>query len=465
LSTYLIPIEKLRSIYYDPNDAVSVVAFAKQLINETLRPHLSPEEIALSNTGKGDFGNLLEAGYFKVKNNNESRPDIPESGIEIKSGQVKVVRSTQDVLKERLKISMIDYMRGFEAQSLQESVLWPKLEKILLLLFRKDGSSLRIDEKCVFSDLLSWSQDDIKQMSEDWLHIRGMVMDGRANELSEGHTWYLGACTAGANAATLRDAPCGVRAKVRAFSLKTPYLNYKLGYTSNMRGPKVLLLPKTGQTLDEYILSNMSTFFGKPLDLVAASIGRAELSQSFAKNMRSKVARALLEEIAGRHTVDISTDFEQFRKAGVIEKAVALEKNGSLKECISFPAFKWKELNEEVNWEDSELYGLLTNKFFFTVYQKTSTTMPLLIGCFFWTMPLKDLELMRLLWLDTKEKIRIGRYDDFIKKSQHDVGHVRPHARDALDTNPTPQGGVQTKKSFWLNNDYIKEVITKELKL
>ena len=465
MSNYLIPIEELKAKCYDPNNAESVVSFAKQLLNESLRSRLSPEEIALSNTGKGDFGNLLEAGYFKVKNNNESRPDIPECGIEIKSGQVKIVRSTQDVLKERLKISMIDYMGGFEATNLQESLLWPKLEKILLLLFRKNGLSLRIDEKCVFSDLLSWTQDDIKQMSEDWLHIRHMVMDGKANELSEGHTWYLGACTAGANSTTLRDAPKGIRAKVRAFSLKTPYLNFKLGYSFNIRGPKALLLPKTGQTLDEYILSNMNTFFGKPLDQVASSIGRAELSESFAKNMRSKVARALLEEIAGKHTADISTDFEQFRKAGVIEKAIALERNGNLIECISFPAFKWKELDEEVNWEDSELYGLLTNKFFFTVYQKTSTTMPILIGCFFWTMPLKDLESMRQLWMDTKEKIRTGRYDDFIKKSQHDVGHVRPHAKNSLDTYPTPQGGAQSKKSFWLNNDYIKDIAVKALKL
>lgn len=351
MSNYTIPKEDLIASYYDPRDLESVRSYAKQLLKGTLRHYLSPIEIALASGGKGDFGNLLEAAYFKVKNNNEARPDIPESGIEIKSGQVKLVRGSREVIKERLKLSMIDYMKGFEASNLEESLLWPKLEKILLLLFRRDAIVLRIDEQCVFSDLLSWTLDDMKQMSEDWLHIKNMVSSGKANELSEGHTWYLGACTAGANSVTLRGAPGGIRAKVRAFSLKTPYLNFKLGYAKDFKGPKVLLKPDVGQTLDEYILTNISTFFDKPIDQVALSIGRSELSESFAKNMRSKVARALLEEITGRHTSDISTNFEQFRKAGVIEKAVALEKNGSLRECISFPAFKWVELDNEEEWK------------------------------------------------------------------------------------------------------------------
>ena len=135
-----------------------------------------------------------------------------------------------------------------------------KLEYLLLLLFRKDSQLLRIDEICVYSDLLKWNEDDIKQMSSDWLFIKNKVLNGNANELSEGDTWYLGACTAGANSATLRDAPMGIRAKVRAFSLKPAYLNFKLGYSPTAKGPKVILTPNAGQTLDEFILSNMRTY-------------------------------------------------------------------------------------------------------------------------------------------------------------------------------------------------------------
>lgn len=465
MSNYLIPLEKLIADYYDPRSVSSVVCYARQLLNDSLRNHLSQDELALLTSGKGDFGNLLERGYFKVKNNNQSRPDIVECGIEIKTGQVKVVNGSRDSLKERLKISMIDYMNGFNFESLEASTLWPKLDKILLMLFRKDPALLRIDEKCVFSDLLNWGCDDIKQMSEDWLHIKKMVVTGRANELSEGQTWYLGACTAGADSKKLRDAPGGIQVKNRAFSLKQSYLNSKLGFSTGRAQASVVLQPGPGQTLDDYILTNISTFFGKPIDQVAFSIGRSDLAQSFAKNMRSKVARALLEEITNRHTTDVSTNFDQFQKAGVIERAVALETNGTLKESISFPAFKWKDLDKESKWEDSELYGILTNKFLFTIFQKTSHSMPLLLGCFFWTMPRQDLECMRMLWLDTKRKVRRGQYSEFLKKREHPVGHVRPHARDASDKYETPQGSFETKKSFWLNNDYVLNVIKKELML
>lgn len=464
MNNYLLPPDKLKEKFYDVEDIDSIVRFAKKLINKTLRDYLTEKNLDEIQLGKGDFGNFLESAYFHVRNNNESRPDIPEAGIEIKSGQTKVGKRNKEVVKERLKISMIDYMGSFEASTLEGSLLWPKLEKILLLLFRRDTSKSRLDEICVYSDLLEWSEDDLTQMSQDWLVIKDMVTSGRANELSEGKTWYLGACTAGA-AGSYRIAPNDVNAKTRAFSLKNSYLNFKLGYTSKVNGPKVILQPSAGQTLDEFILFNMSQFFNKPVDKVASMIKRSELSASFAKNMKSKVARALLEEITGKHTNDISSYFLQFRKAGVIEKAVTLEISGKLKESISFPAFKWMELNDEIEWEDSELYSTLTSKFFFTVFQKTSTTMPVLVGSFFWTMPNKDLESMKQLWIDTKLKIKDGNFRNFLKKTEHEVGHVRPHAQKALDTYPTPQGGKETKKCFWLNNDYVNEVINQELGL
>ncbi len=461
MSNYLSPINELE---YDPNDVRSVIDYAQKLLSGSLRPYLSATQLAASSSGKGDFGNLLEEAYFKVKNNNESRPDIYESGIEIKSGQLVADKNLKDSLKERLKISMIDYMSGFDSKNLLESHLWTKLEKILLMLFRRN-QSLRIDQECVYADLLTWTSDDVKQMSEDWLSIKQMVLSGKANDLSEGNTWYLGACTAGASSLSLRNAPGDIRVKVRAFSLKRPYLNYKLGYGVKVNAPKILLVPEVGETLDTFILKNMKPFFGKSVGQVATLLHRPKLSESFAKNMKSLLARAILEEISNKHTDNISTDFEQFRKAGVIEKAVTLETSGTLKESISFPAFKWKELDEEDEWENSVLYSILTTKFFFTVFQKVKSGEPILLGCFFWTMPSKNLEAMKDLWIDTKLKISNNDYDNFLGQAQHEVGHVRPHAANALDKFPTPQGGNQTKKSFWLNSSYIKNIVAAELKL
>lgn len=462
MSNYLIPLDELVANYYDPNNIESILNYTKRLKGYTLRPHLSPTENEIACLGKGDFGNLLESAYFKIRNNNESRPDLPELGIEIKSGQVKVIKGSKDVFKERLKISMIDYMSSFDEETLQESKLWPKLEKILLLLFRKDGLSLRIDETCTYSDLIIWTIEDIEQISADWLAIKNKVNSGKAHTLSEGDTWYLGACTAGSDSTTLRNAPLGVHAKVRAFSLKPAYLNYKLGYKTKPKGPKVILTPEKGQTLDEFIISNMEAFFDNPLDEVAFKIGRPSLASSTAKNKSSNIARALLEEIAGKHTVNISSDFEQFRKAGVIERTITLEKTGTLIESLSFPAMEWVEIANEQTWEESELYSLITSKFFFTVFKKSSLSMPIFIGCFFWTMPLEDIEIMKNIWLDTKSKVAENDYESFIGIATGMIGHIRPHGVKGA-TYPTPQGGIQKRQSFWLTNKYVKRVISEKL--
>ena len=53
-------------------------------------------------------------------------------------------------------------------------------------------------------------------------------------------------------------------------------------------------------------------------------------------------------------------------------------------------------------------------------------------------------------------------YDDLVKISDDMIIHVRPHARDANDTYPTPHWWKATKKCFWFNQKYIKEQIEKE---
>jgi len=468
LSNYLLPLDVLKRDYYDPENVDSIIAYAQKLIDTSLsKLDLYDSKMLLEERlGKGGFGNLLEEVYFHVRNNSDSEPDIPESGIEIKSGQLKTVmrhKKLVRVFKERIKISMIDYNKSFSADSLQESSLWRKMDRILLILFLLDSRN-RIDQTCVSADLLGWEEDDIHQMSEDWRLIKDKATNGRADSLSEGDTWYLGAATAGANSTIRRDAPGGIKAKVRAFSLKPAFLNYKLGLSPRPKGPKIILPTPPNMTLDDYILDNLKGYFGQSIDDIARSIGRSPMLFSTAKDINSKLTRALLEQIVSVRTPNINGDFQQFRKGGVIEKTISLEPTGRLKESVSFPAFDWFELNEESVWEDSQLYEILSRKFFFTVLMKVEDSFPLLIGSFFWNMPSTDIETMKAVWLKTKENIQRGIYDN-ISKLDNPVGHVRPHANDLRDTKPTPHGTHVMKRSFWLNNDYVLKIAKRELRL
>jgi DNA mismatch repair protein MutH len=77
-------------------------------------------------------------------------------------------------------------------------------------------------------------------------------------------------------------------------------------------------------------------------------------------------------------------------------------------------------------------------------------------------MPIQDLDKDYYeLWRDTVSKIKEGNYDGFMKSTENRVGHVRPKARGSKDLMETPQGTYVKKKSFWLNRNYIAEVIEK----
>ena len=74
-------------------------------------------------------------------------------------------------------------------------------------------------------------------------------------------------------------------------------------------------------------------------------------------------------------------------------------------------------------------------------------------------MPASDLEVAKMVWLDTKEKIEAGNYKNFIGIKDKRIAHIRPHGKNAEDKTPTPQGTMESKKSFWLNQNYILNVI------
>lgn len=469
MTRYLRPIE---SLPYDPHDPSSVLGYSKELIGKSLREHLQDKgEDGWDVGGKGDFGRLLERVYYLLENDNEAAPDIPESGIELKSGNILTLQRGGQRIKERLKLSSINYMDGFSADSLLESSLWYKVERILLMLFMQgkdaQGKSLsRIDEECRFADFLSWDSEEVRQMGEDWSSIKKMVTSNRANELSEGMTWYLGACTSGADSFDMSDAPGG-KAKRRAFCLKQSYLNYKLGFTGKVSGPKVILTPPKGKGIERFVMDEMNRYADRYARDIAKELGRTDIYQVMPKSHNALLAKLLLKAILAdkvERTEGLETHFEQFEKAGIIMKAVCLESDGRLVESISFPAFKWIDLGAEERWEGSELYGQLTSKFLFLVFMKQKDSEERKFeGAFFWTMPSADLDEMSKLWADTIEKIRSNEYGSFLRKTQHQVGHVRPHARDKSDTFPTPMGEDETKKSFWLNNDYIRKIIEKHL--
>ena len=74
------------------------------------------------------------------------------------------------------------------------------------------------------------NRDDFIQFEKDWNLIVNKIKGGKAHELSESDTVYLGACTAGATRdSSQRTQPfSNEMAMQRAFSFKTQYMKVLL---------------------------------------------------------------------------------------------------------------------------------------------------------------------------------------------------------------------------------------------
>jgi DNA mismatch repair protein MutH len=138
-------------------------------------------------------------------------------------------------------------------------------------------------------------------------------------------------------------------------------------------------------------------------------------------------------------------------------KTVLLDGNGKLKEHLSFPSFRYMEIVNQ-QWEDSSFCERLERRFLFVIFQKDSQGSERLKKVFYWNMPFADREEARRVWEDTKHRVSVDARDLPGARESH-VAHVRPHARNAEDTEPTPQGEWLVKKGFWLNNRYVQDVI------
>jgi len=223
---------------YNPNDRDSVYNFAKKLIGKTLREVL-PESIIqeslqlfINNGNKGRFGHKIEKHYFGLETNSSKLMDLP-CGFELKVTPVKLNKNGTLSPKERLVHEIINFNEIVDEEWISSSFL-KKCSDILLIRYLDplDSNINQLDYKILDVKILSISanEDDFNQCEKDWNLIVNKIKDGKAHELSESDTRYLGACTKGSTKeASQRTQPfSNEMAMQRAFSFKTQYMKILL---------------------------------------------------------------------------------------------------------------------------------------------------------------------------------------------------------------------------------------------
>jgi DNA mismatch repair protein MutH len=457
---------------YDINSADSIIDFAKLLKNQTLRTACNVDFDEYKVNDKGGYGKTTEKYYFKYEPNSEAEPDFKEAGLELKCSPLKTLKNGEFRSKERLVLNIINYLEVHK-EDFETSTFWKKNAHLLLVFYLHDRDLNLLDYIIKLVDDWKYPNEDLKIIKRDWEFINQKIKDGKAHELSEGDTFYLGACTKGSTALkSFRNQPFNEeQAKQRAYSLKQGYVNHIIAniaqeetsvYGKIIERPEIL--EKT-LSIEDIVILKFNSFYGKSAKQIERELG-LELNQE-AKSYFANLTNAILG-------LKLGQKIEEFEKADIQVKTIRLKENDLPKEDISFPNFKYQELIE-TDWEDSDFKNILESKFFFVFYQFEGENL-ILRKVKFWNMQYSDILEAKNVWEKMVETVSNGeivkevtekgvRKTFFPKKTENRISHVRPHARNKEDTYELPivdklTGLTEyTKHCFWLNASYVKDEI------
>ncbi len=472
---------------YDEKSPDSIEKHAQKLYGQSLRQaEFLKEEIIEYKQNKGQIGQLIEKLHFGYDLNSKKDADFKEAGVELKVCPLKRTTKKKDSIlireqkglsvKERLVLSIINYM-DIHNEDWDNNSLFEKIKLLLLMFYIHENNIDKLDYKFELIKLWKPSENDLKIIKNDWNKIISKIKKGKAHELSEGDTKYLGACTKGATAEkSYRNQPFSkIKAKQRAFSFKRSYVDAILEELLNPNFKTKSILDKKDLTLEDSLNKIFSKYIGK----TAYQIEK-ELNLNFGNKIPLSYYSLLSNKIMGTESIK---EIDEFQKANITLKTIRLKPDGNPKENISFPAFKFKEIiNEE--WDDSLFRETIEESiFFFVVFRinipvsKFEKLTPeekrehvTLEKVKLWNMPMIDIEDgAKKVWETTKQltkenKIELVKrngkiYNNLPGQKDNFVSHVRPHGRDAKDIDELPDGRTITKQCFWLNSKYIGEQI------
>lgn len=455
---------------YDIKNVESIFEYSKGLLGKTLRDFVwegyEPKK------GKGGFGQMVENIYFLLETNNYAGADFSEAGMELKCTPLEKNKKDEYRIKERLVCNMINYCDVIK-EDFEHSHFYLKCQLMLLLFYLHQSNCDRLDLEFIFSVLWKLPEKDLLIIRHDYEVIIDKIKQGKAHELSEGDTMYLGACRKGQKGDSLMKQPNNdIDAPRRAFSLKMAYMRTILDYVvksgknavSNVAGAKSELVTTNAllkHSFDDILLSRFKPFLNMPFEKIAK---RKKVNIS--KNPKNKFAMIANAIAATTKCTNVNRS-EEFLKAGLTMKTIRIQANGLIKEAMSFENIDYMEVAECEDWVDSRLYELFSSRFMFVVFKEQNAGKEdyVLNDVFFWTMPQADLGIAEEYWNHIKKNILDNHISEeyWWKGTDKKKFHVRPKAGHATDLAPTPSGKGAKKFCYWFNNDYIREIVERNI--
>jgi DNA mismatch repair endonuclease MutH len=395
--------------------------------------------------GRQEVGHAVEA-WFGIAPNPMQAPDFPGAAIELKT--VPLVLGTRGLrVKERTVVSLIDFVT-LAGETWETASVRKKL-RILFVFFEHLRGRPKKDYP-IHSVVLWTPSDEIEdQIRRDWEAVHEKVLAGRAHELSEADGRILGPCTKGADSSVLRAQPFSNQfAKSRAFALK-PSFTFAL-YVEPAAAPLAPERIAESASQDE-LQRKFRRFIGRTVGEVAREL---EVKASVAKNYAAWV---VMKAVLDASPLPAS----EFKLVGPTVRVPRVGPDLLPYEAVSFPAFRHMELAEET-WEDSALLSYVEHMLIAPILGAAKETQPdacVIQEPVYWRPTAEQLELIETEWTRFRDLVAAGKADSLPRESQTSAIHVRPHAQDSTDRDPTPGGGSQMKKSFWLNKRFVQQIL------
>lgn len=448
---------------------------------------------------KGWVGNSMESDYFGLPNNNRAEADFPEIHTELKITPMKQTKRGWSA-KERLSLNIMDFKEEYK-NTFETSSFIKKARYIDLIFYEyvKDIPSPELFIRAAeLFDFYQLPEEDLLIMKQDYETIINKIKEGKAEELSDSLTRYLGATTKGGKSeSNLRPQPFSDKeAHQRAFTLKTSYMTQIVRRI--MDGTYQVTIPNEEKVIknieclkdhsfDEIILSYFENYIGKTVPELIQELH----IQSGAKQIKSLIIQHIL-----RVTTDVENT-EEFKKSGICVKTITIKKNRkgyTPTEAFKLLSADFSEIYDH-KWEDSTLREFLSDtRFMLCIFEEKEDKTEIFKGVKFWRMPLSDLDsIVENTWNKTKRVISNGVILEIVKnKAGYTVKnnlpsikddaiiHLRPWAQKASYVNDSNaqrlpvsarwinrsedlkmqfSDNYMTKQAYWLNPNYIYEQV------
>ena len=462
-------------------DITSIFNYSKQLVNKCLRD-FAPD--ADEHKGKGGLGQLVEELFFKYDINSRQEADFAFVNAELKCTPLKKSAKNEDLLiKERLACSMINYTEDWN-KSFEQSHFYRKCLIMLIMFYLHQSNVSKLDLHFLFAVLWKIPEKDLLIIRKDYETIISKIRNGKAETLSEGDTMYLGACRKGQKGDSLMvQHGSDIGAPRRAWSLKTTYMRIVLDEVkkNNVDGAYcnydikpteldelISVDELKSHSVDDVLKGRFAPYVGLGYSEICKKL---DINPITAKSKYFVIANA----IASNKKIGNVNLSEEFVKSGLTMKTIRINKNGKIKESMSFENIDYQEVYDCDEWTDSRLYELFTSRFMFVIFKETDNLLSLPNGkteseykldkVAFWTMPQADLNVAMQYWENIRQCVK----DDHISpeyfwgiKDNRDF-HVRPKATLAKDMVDTPNGTKAKKYCYWFNAKYVKNIIDNEI--